>query len=70
MLYRLSIQFSFIINQFANKSKNSFSKANIHETVKNSKFKRTDVFNKRIVTYMANQIEVDAKTTNGNKKHA
>ena len=38
--------------------------------MKNSKFKRTDVFNKRIVTYMANQIEVDAKTTNGNKKHA
>ena len=70
LLLRLSNQNSLIINQFAFKSRNPFSKANIHETEKNSKLKRTDVFNKRIVTYTANQLKVDAKTIKGNWKHA
>ena len=70
MLYRLSIIFSFIINQFAIKSRNLFSKATNHQTLKNNKFYKTDVFNKRIVTYTANHLEFDAKTTKGNRKHA
>ena len=31
---------------------------------------RTDVFNKQIVTYTADPLEVDAKTTKGIRKHA
>ncbi len=38
--------------------------------VKNSKLKRTDVFNKRLVTKTADQLKEDAKTIKGNRKLA
>ena len=38
--------------------------------MKNSRLKRTDGFFKHIVTYTANQLEVDDITTKGNQKHA
>ena len=40
----------FNTNQFTIEISNVFNKAYIDETVKNSKFKRTDVFTKRILT--------------------
>ena len=63
LYYRLSIQIFIIINQFKIKSKNQFNNTKINETVKNSKFSWTDVFNKHIVTKTANHIEGDAETT-------
>ena len=33
-------------------------------------YKRTDVFNKRIESYTANQFEGDAKTTKRNRRNA
>ena len=38
--------------------------------MKNSELKRTDVFSKRVLTYTAIQLEVHAKTTKDNWKHA
>ena len=37
------------------------------KALKNSKFKRTDVFNKRTLTQTTNQLEGDAETTKGTK---
>ena len=60
LLHRLSIKVCSIINLFTNKSRNPFNKRlerrrnrqsdKFYETVKNSMFRRTDVFIKRIIT--------------------
>ncbi len=50
LLYNSSIPICLIINQFTIHSRNPFNKAYTDETVKNSKFRRIDVFNKNIVT--------------------
>ncbi len=60
----------FKINQLSIKGRNVVNKANIYETVKNSKLKRTEVFNKRLVTKTADQLKGIAKTNKGNRKHA
>nr|MCH9677316.1 hypothetical protein [Actinomycetes bacterium] len=60
----------FNIIQQSIKGRNVFNEANIDERVKNSKFKRTDVFSKRLVTKTADQLKVDAKTIQGNQKQA
>ena len=60
----------FNANQFTIKRRNVFNKANIDKRVKNSKLKRTDVFNKRLVTKTADQLKGNAKTIKGNRKLA
>ena len=70
LYYWSSIQIFTIIIQFTIKSKNQFNNTKIKETVKNSKFRWTDVFNKRTVTKIANQLERDAETTKRNRKQA
>ena len=70
LLYRLSIPICFITNQFTFHSRNPFYKAYTIETVKNSKFRRIDVFNKNRVTQTTDHSKGDAKTTKGNRKHA
>ena len=48
VLYRLSNPICFTIDHFSIRSKNRLNKAKAVETVGNSKFRRTDMINKRI----------------------
>ena len=50
LLHRLCIPTCFNNNQLSIRSRKSFNKAKTDDTVKNSMFRRTDVYNKRIVT--------------------
>ena len=50
----------YIIDQSAIENRNPFNKAYTDETVENSKYRRTDVFYKQIVTKLANQFPKDA----------
>ncbi len=52
-----------MINQLTNKSRNPFNNALMIKIVEKSKFMRTDMFNKRIVTYKADRLEANARTT-------
>ena len=47
-------------HQSKSKSKNSFNKALTSETVRNSKVKRNNMFNKCIVTKMGDRLEAYA----------
>ena len=49
-------------DQLTNKSRNPFYNSLTVETVRNSKFRRTDVFNERIVTLLVDQLEAEART--------
>ncbi len=70
-LYNRDLHLNLInITQLSIKGRNVFNKANIDERVKNSKFKRTDVFNKRLVTKTADQLKGNAKTIKSNREHA
>ena len=70
LLHRLCIPNCFNNNQFTIESGNPFNNTYTNETVKYSKFKRTDFFKKRLVTYEANQLKLDNLTTKGNQNHA
>ena len=70
LLYRLSIPICFITNQFTNKSRNPFNKGLTNETVNNSIFRRTDIFNKSIETLTTHHSEENAKTAKRNREHA
>ena len=69
-MFRSSILFSLITNKFTVTRKNTFNNALTVKTVKNSKFKRTNVFNNRQLTHTEDQFKEDTETTKGSRKHA